>query len=57
MKLAWGMMQENHLWVKVLKEKYMSPRRREGNPVAISLDSMLWKAICKEWDIVNQNTN
>eukprot|EP00258_Populus_trichocarpa_P027694 XP_024443713.1 uncharacterized protein LOC112324533 [Populus trichocarpa] len=46
---------ENHLWVKVLKDKYMSTRRREGNPVAIPSDSVLWKAICKEWDTVNQN--
>jgi len=33
----------------------MSTRRRKGNPVAIPSDSVLWKAICKEWDTVNQN--
>jgi ribonuclease HI len=42
-------------YVLVLKDKYMSTRRREGNPVAIPSDSVLWKAICKEWDTVNQN--
>ena len=57
MKLAWGMMKENHLWVKVIKDKYMSTRRREGNPVAIPSDSVLWKAICREWDAVNRNVS
>ena len=57
MKLAWGMIEENHLWVKVLKNKYMSSRRREGNPFVISSDLVLWKVICKEWDTVNQNVN
>ena len=42
-------------YVLVLKDKYMSTRRRKGNPVAIPSDSVLWKAICKEWDTVNQN--
>uniref|UniRef100_A0A6N2M5M2 Reverse transcriptase zinc-binding domain-containing protein n=1 Tax=Salix viminalis TaxID=40686 RepID=A0A6N2M5M2_SALVM len=57
MKLAWGMMQEKSLWVKFLEDKYMNTSRGEGRPVASASDSVLWKAICREWDTVRQNVS
>ena len=48
MKLAWGMLQENSLWVQFLKDKYLSSNRGGGHPVATSRDSVLWKFICRE---------
>ena len=57
MKLAWGMMQENSMWVKFLKDKYMKSNGGDGNPVASARDSVLWKSICREWGEVKQNVS
>ena len=38
MKLAWGMVQENNLWVQFLKDKYMRNNMGEDHPVATSRD-------------------
>uniref|UniRef100_A0A6N2N1I9 Reverse transcriptase zinc-binding domain-containing protein n=1 Tax=Salix viminalis TaxID=40686 RepID=A0A6N2N1I9_SALVM len=57
MKLAWGMLHENSLWVQFLKDKYMNSVGGEGLPVANLRDSVLWKSICKEWEVVNQNVS
>ena len=40
MKLAWGVMQENSLWVQFLKEKYMNSNRGDDHPSASSRDSV-----------------
>uniref|UniRef100_A0A6N2NKD1 Reverse transcriptase zinc-binding domain-containing protein n=1 Tax=Salix viminalis TaxID=40686 RepID=A0A6N2NKD1_SALVM len=45
MKLAWGL----------LKDNSMSSNRGEGRPVATSRDFLLWKSICREWDVVHEN--
>ena len=55
MKLAWGLLQEKSLWVKFLKNKYMHSNREGNHPVATARDSVLWKSICQEWNIVHQN--
>ena len=57
MKLVWGLMNDTSLWVKFLKDKYMSSNRRDRQPVATARDSVLWKAICQEWDVVHQNVS
>uniref|UniRef100_A0A6N2MZS1 RNase H type-1 domain-containing protein n=1 Tax=Salix viminalis TaxID=40686 RepID=A0A6N2MZS1_SALVM len=45
------------MWVKFLNDKYMNPSRGEGHPVANASDSVLWKSICREWDVVSQNVS
>ena len=45
------------MWVRFLKDKYMNSNRGEGHPVANSRDSVLWKSICREWEVVNQNVS
>lgn len=42
---------------EILKDKYMNSNRGDSQPVATSRDSLLWKAICREWDAINQNVS
>ena len=55
MKLAWGVAQENSLWVRFLKEKCMKLNRGDDCPAANSRDSVLWKEICQVWHKLHQN--
>lgn len=57
MKLAWGIAQENNMWVRFLKEKYLKSNRRDDHPTATTRDSVLWKEICRVWHTVQQNTS
>ena len=57
MKLSWDISQENSMWVRFLKEKYIKPNRRDDHPTATARDSVLWKEICQVWHTVQQNTS